>query len=158
MVPEPLRSDLARFVPPTIRWNDIEIVIGLPRGLSAHLPAAMVKRNVAYVTEARGAMETIGATMDHTVFLNPDYADFDTASGRALLVHELWHVHQNETVPNFEAIYAAEARKTPSDRPWENIFERDAYEVEKDAYCAMVNEGWPPGRWTPLGVQLWGCN
>ncbi len=158
MVPEPLRSDLARFIPTTIRWNDVNIVIGLPRGLADQLPSALAKRKVSFVTQARGGMETIGATLDHTVYLNPDYADFETAAGRALLVHELWHVHQNETVPDFAVVYAIEARKTPEDRPLENRFEREAYKVEQEAYCSMVQEGWPPGDWVPLGVQEWGCN
>jgi hypothetical protein len=99
----------------------------------------------------------MGTTIGGTVYLNMSEKDLGTAAGLALATHELYHVHQMRTVPNFDELYQDYADQTPPDKPWLNPLELPAYQVEAREYCRLVAEGVPPGRWTPLGVDLWGC-
>ena len=158
MVPDRARQVLEPLMGSGIPWNDVQVHIGrLPQGMVA--PQALVRRAAMAVTAkgAARALQTVGMTIERDIWLARGYDDFESAAGLALLAHELVHVRQSEEDPEFAEKYDAAARATPSDRPWENPFERAAYNEEQRIYCALVAEGMPKGKWVPLGVSLWGC-
>lgn len=122
-------------------------------------PCSVGPRNVVAVT-ARGAgrnLRPIGRSFHGTVILHPEYGNLETAAGLALLGHEKVHQDQFDTIPNFESLYARANAKTDPNRPWENTYERPAYIKEAGIFCALVAMGFPPGDWTPLGVEVFGC-
>lgn len=100
---------------------------------------------------------TAGMAIGREIFIVPSRFITTTAAGLALIAHELVHVDQHEKDPNFLAHYREQARNTPRDRPWENPYEREAYLEERRVYCTLTSRGMPSGKWTPLGVSLWGC-
>lgn len=102
-------------------------------------------------------LRVIGATIGHTIYIDPEYADWGTAAGQALLAHERWHLEQKRTIPNFDALYAEEEAQTHPDRPWENRYEYDAYLRECKVFAALMRRGMPQGGWIPLGVQIGLC-
>jgi hypothetical protein len=111
---------------------------------------------VTAVEPARSLM-TVGMTINREIWLARGHDDFESAAGLALLAHELVHVAQFEADPMFADKYDAVARQTPKDTPWLNPYEAQAYEEEARIFCLLVAEGHARGRWTPLGVSLWGC-
>jgi len=157
-IPTETRDLLSPYVPADTPW-DVDVRLRVPHSLSAALPSSRIPRPVMAVT-ARSedrALLAIGQSFDGVVVLHPRFADLETAAGLSLLGHEMVHQQQFSTIPKFLAAYSAAARDTPKDRPWENPFEFPAYEAERNIYCRLVADGFPPGNWTPLGVQLWGC-
>ena len=156
MVPDRARRVLTPFFP-GLNWEGIQIHVGrLPasQGLMVMLP-----RPLAAVTgyDAARTLQTVGVTIGEDIFLSPQHADEGTAAGLALLAHEVYHVEQGRRDPLFNVRYNEAAAFTPQDQPWENPFELPAYLKERDVYCTLVARGLPRGRWTPLGVTLWGC-
>lgn len=158
MVPDRARQVLEPLMGPGIPWNDITVHVGrLPQGALA--PQALALRPVMAVT-AKGlakSLMTVGMTIHRDIWLAQGHQDFESAAGLALLAHELVHVRQGEEDPQFPDKYDVAARNTPSERPWENPYEAQAYEEERQIYCRLVAEGWPKGRWIPLGASMWGC-
>lgn len=143
---------------PGIPWDDIMVHVGrLPE--AALVPHSLVPRAVQAVTaeEPARSLKTVGMTIHRDIWLARGHADFRSAAGLALLGHELVHVAQFENDPAFADKYDIAAQQTPRDRPWENPYEAQAYAKELRIYCALVNQGYPKGRWVPLGVSLWGC-
>jgi len=154
MIPPELQRQFSSWTPPGFSWDGVELNIGLPMSASM-LPVSYR----AYLTGLfpRGLV-TAGMTIGETIYLNPAYADFTTAAGQALLLHELVHVWQAQTIPNFLEVYSQAALQTPEEQPWLNPFECEAYLLEAEFYCDLVSHGVPSGHWEPLGVQLWGCD
>ena len=144
---------------PSIPWDGVRLHIGRVPGGSLPAPRALVPRSCAAVTakEPERSLRTVGMTLHRDVYLEKHYANFTTASGLALLAHELKHVEQFEADPKFAQRYDAAARNTPVSQPWTNPYEEIAYQEERRIYCQLVAQGVPKGRWTPLGVMLWGC-
>ena len=66
------------------------------------------------------------------IVLHPAYYKPLTASGEALRAHELFHVGQREDDPDFAARFARAADETErlGLAPWENPYEKPAYEYE----------------------------
>jgi hypothetical protein len=158
MVPERARQVLEPLMGQGIPWDDVTVHVGrLPQATLA--PSALVPRAVMAVTakEPNRSLQTVGMTIHRDIWLARGHDDFESAAGLALLAHELVHVGQFEADPAFADKYDAAAQQTPRDQPWLNPYEAQAYEEERRIYCLLVAEGRARGRWTPLGVSLWGC-
>lgn len=153
MVPSDVQQLLSPFLPGGIPWEKVTITYEpLLETVASH------PRTLATVLTARGRrLRTVGRSLGTSIQLDPDFGDLNTAAGLALLAHELRHQHQIATIPNFSDVYADEEWKTPPNRPWENPYEREAYRTECVAWHALVDAGWPPGDWLPLGVQVGLC-
>lgn len=100
-------------------------------------------------------LERAASSLPGRVTLHPKYSDLDTAAGIALVAHELLHQQQFETIQDFEVEYAAEDQRVRQHGlpPYENLFERPAYELEAEAYLAALDQGYPAGDYTPLLIQ-----
>lgn len=156
MVPDRARWVLSPFFP-GLNWEGIQVHVGpLP---AVQAPMVLLLRPTAAVTASAPArtLRTVGITIGEDIFINEDHADLRSAAGLALLAHEVYHVEQGRRDPLFNMHYEEAADSTPRDRPWENPFELPAYLKERNVYCTLVGQGVPKGRWTPLGVALWGC-
>ena len=158
MVPEQARQVLEPLMGPGIPWDDVTVHVGrLPN--VALVPHALAPRRVQAVTavEPYRSLKTVGMTIHRDIWLAKGHADFQSAAGLALLAHELVHVGQFEGDPAFAENYDVAAQQTDSSRPWENPYEAQAYAEEQRVYCTLMAQGYPKGRWVPLGVSLWGC-
>ena len=149
-----------------VPWNDVNLHLErLAHGAPAYhyhsqvVPTAMVPRNIMAVM-AKGiakALKTVGMAIGRDIWISPDYADFNTASGLALLAHEIIHVRQNESIPNFDIEYDRVARRTPADKPWENQYEMEAYCEEARIYRELLAQGYPKGKFEPLAISAGFC-
>ena len=95
------------------------------------------------------ALVKIGSNPDRGVIqLHPDYYTPQTAGGEALRAHELYHVWQREVYPNFEQDFLQAAIDTEKAGlpPWENPFEKPAYEFEAQVRDHLLEQGYP-ARW-----------
>ena len=79
------------------------------------------------------------------IVLHPDYYTPRTATGEALRAHELYHVWQREVYPNFEERFLQAALETEQAGldPWENPFEKPAYEFEEKVKEHLLARGYP---------------
>ena len=79
------------------------------------------------------------------IILHPDHYTAQTASGEALRAHELYHVWQREVYPDFENLYLAAALETEDAGldPWENPYEKPAYEFEQQVKEHLIAKGYP---------------
>jgi Domain of unknown function (DUF4157) len=131
--------------------------------LEARVPASMARYGLKRVIgKYRGrannsSLKVVGATIGDIIYIHPDYAEWETAAGLALLAHEIRHVEQQQTIPNFLSLYQAEDAVTPSDRPWENRYEYEAYLRECQVWHDLIRKGYPRGSWVPLGAQVGIC-
>lgn len=143
-------------------WDGIDVRVQRLTGLEASIPQSKVWAGLRYVVggmrgRLKGALRAVGATIGETIYIDPDFADWTTASGLALLAHERIHVEQKRSIPGFDQLYAeAQAGVSPA-RPWDNPYEMDAYCVEAKTWYALTQQGMPPGNWLPLGVALGFC-
>lgn len=119
---------------------------------AAHAPAVFI-----IPLAVPSAMIAVAMTVGNDIFILPEYADFNTAAGLALLVHELRHAEQYAADPNFLIRYNEAEQTTPPGKPWMNPFEFEAYCLEAVSFRAFVQQGYPPGGWTPIGVALGLC-
>lgn len=161
-LPEETQRILERVSP--LSWDGIDVQVRRLNHLEASVPQSKVWGGLKYVVgrmrgsrQVRSALRVVGATIGGTIFIDPDFADWNTASGLALLAHERVHVEQDRTIPNFEKLYAEAQAQTPADRPWLNPYERIAYETECRAYYELLERGLPSGHWVPLGVAMGFC-
>mgnify|MGYP001558283201 CR=1 FL=1 len=143
-------------------WEGIDVRVQRLTGLEASIPQSKVWRGLRYVVggmrgRLKGALRAVGATIGETIFIDPDFADWDTASGLALLAHERVHVEQKRTIPGFDQLYAEAQVGVHPGRPWDNPYEMSAYQVECSTYYRLVADGVPPGSWLPLGVAMGFC-
>lgn len=162
IVPEEARRILRQITQEDIpTWDDIDLRFtrSIP---NAQFPCALAPLGVVSVTRRiNGALaiglKTVGMTIGRTIYLAIRPKDLNTAAGLALLAHEKVHADQYSSIPDFQARYTELAERTPANQPWRNPYEEAAYRVEARVYCKLVETGYPRGRWTPLGVSLWGC-
>jgi hypothetical protein len=161
MIPREAQDALRQFFPPSTPWESIELTQESLRGMAvAGIPLSVAPRPIMAMTLANAlarALQTVGMTIGKHIFLDPNHGDLETAAGLALLGHEVVHVNQGLADPRFEDKYAVELRHTNPNRPWENKYELPAYTKECEVYWAKIAEGWPPGNWKPMGVQLELC-
>ena len=82
------------------------------------------------------------------IVLHPDYYTPGTAGGEALRAHELYHIWQRKTYPNFEQEFARVAAETEQagKPPWDNPYEKPAYEFEEKVRAHLASKGLPD-RW-----------
>ncbi len=159
MIPDEARRVLEPFMG-NLPWENINLHVGrLPIGADGQLAYALIPRAVMAISAPRAfrALKTAAVTMKRDIFIVPEHANMEDAAGLSLLAHELVHVKQGEVDPQFLARYSELAAHTAPDRPWENPFEMQAYQKERQVYCSLVARGVPKGKWVPLGVTLWGC-
>ena len=147
-----------------LRWDGVDVQVRPLTGLAAHVPQSKVWSGLRYVVgkmrgsrRSKGGLRAVGATVGETIYIDPDFADWNTASGLALLAHERLHVEQKRTIPRFEELYAEAQEGVSRGRPWDNPYERLAYERECAVYYRLIAEGVPPGNWVPLGVAMNFC-
>jgi hypothetical protein len=144
-----VRQAVAPFIS-GVNLGDIDVFVQpLP---FAHAPAVFV-----IPLYMPSALMAVAMTIGNDIFIMPDYADFESAAGLALLVHELRHAEQYAADPNFLIRYNEAERATPRDKPWLNPFEFEAYCLEAQAFRAFLQQGMPYGEWTPMGVTLGLC-
>ena len=158
-VPADIEELLRPFLPPGTNF-DFELTFRRGGEISRVFgPTSMVARSFAAVSlsgQARN-LQIIGRSLMDLVILDPAARDLDDAASIALLGHESYHQWQFDNIPDFRRQYEDAAARTPEDRPWENPFERPAYQAERAIFCDLVGRGVPAGPWIPLGVELWGC-
>lgn len=87
------------------------------------------------------------------IIIHPEFFDTKTASGLALIAHEMWHNKQRYDIPDFDAVFAhwaieTERRGLP---PWKNPLEVEAYDFEERVRQQLLEQGFPPGR--PMGLE-----
>ncbi|MDP2665160.1 MAG: DUF4157 domain-containing protein [bacterium] len=157
MIPAPLRSVLSPYLPISTPWERTNIrVERIPE--EDDNPRSYVFRKITRFTVPKSLairnLETAGMSVGNDVIINPKYAFFETASGMALIGHELFHQSQRASIPGFDQKYEQAAMNTPMSRPWENPFELPAYQVEAEIYNDLVSQGYPAGDWVPLGVEV----
>jgi hypothetical protein len=78
------------------------------------------------------------------IVLHPDYYKPRTATGEALRAHELYHVWQRSVYPNFKELFAFAADETEKAglEPWENPYEKPAYEFEQSVKEHLLAKGY----------------
>lgn len=106
---------------------------------------------------SNSTLKVVGATIGETIYIDPAYAEWDSAAGQALLAHERLHLEQKRTIRNFDQLYAEQERVTPEDSPWENPYEYAAYLKECQVFYSLIKRGMPSGSWIPLGAQIGLC-
>ena len=161
-LPEDVQANLRRVSP--LRWEGIDVQVQRLDRLSASVPQSKVWSGLRYVVgrmrgsrQVKGALKVVGATIGGTIFIDPDFADWNTASGLALLAHERVHVEQDRTIPDFDRLYAEAQVGVSPGRPWDNPYEMEAYCLEARTWYALTQQGMPSGNWLPLGVSLGFC-
>jgi hypothetical protein len=161
-LPLETRRTLERVSP--LNWNDVDVQVRPLTGLAANVPQSKVWSGLKYVVgklrgsrQSKAGLKAVGATIGETIYIDPDFADWKTASGLALLAHERLHVEQARTIPNFDELYAKAQVGVNPQRPWDNVYERVAYERECQVYYDLIADGFPPGNWVPLGVAMNFC-
>ena len=161
-LPEEVQARLREISP--MSWEGIDVQVQRLDHLAASVPQSKVGEGLKYVVgkmrgsrQLRGALRVVGATIGRTIYIDPDFADWNTASGLALLEHERVHVEQDRTIPNFEKLYAEAQRYVRPNHPEDNPYEMDAYQVECRTYYSLIARGNPPGHWVPLGVAMGFC-
>jgi len=77
--------------------------------------------------------------------LHPNFYTPGTATGEALRAHELYHVWQRSTDPDFANKFAetAKAIEDAGQDPWDNPYEKPAYEFEEAVKQHLLNKGLP---------------
>ena len=148
-------DDVQRLVAPFLQgmpWEDVDLFVQ---------PIPQAKAPTAIVIEADlfypHALRAVAMAVGTDIYIDPAFADFNTAAGLALLVHEGVHVVQHLNIPNFLLEYNRANQGVPDDRPWENVYEGQAYAWECAAFDHYVSLGIPPGPWLPLGKAMGIC-
>lgn len=161
-LPEGTKRILERVSP--LNWEGIDVQVQPLTGLGAFVPQSKVWSGLKYVVgtmrgrrRSKAGLKAVGATIGETIYIDPDFADWNTASGLALLVHERKHVEQSRTIPGFDQLYAKAQATVHPQRPWENPYEMEAYCLEAETYYRLIEEGRPPGGWLPLAVAMGFC-
>mgnify|MGYP001601771272 CR=1 FL=1 len=154
---------ILRTVSP-LGWDGIDVQVQPLTHLEASVPQSKVWSGLKHVVgpmrragRFMGALKVVGATIGETIFIHPDFANWDTASGLALLAHERVHVEQKRTIPGFDWLYAEAQQFVRQNHPEDNPYEMQAYQEECRVYNGLVAEGVPPGKWVPLGVAMGFC-
>ena len=79
------------------------------------------------------------------IVLHPDFYKPGTATGEALRAHELYHIWQRSVIPDFPDKFAQLAKETEAAGldPWENPYEKPAYEFEQRVKAYLLKQGYP---------------
>ena len=161
-LPQEVQENLSAVLP--LNWNGVDVRVQNLSGLESSVPQSKVWSGVQYVVGrlrgslgSKGKLKIVGATIGQRIYIDPEFAEWNTASGLALLAHERLHVEQERTIPNFEELYARAQQGVSPGRPWENPYEYDAYCLEAKVFYRLIERGMAPGRWTPLGVSMGFC-
>ena len=155
-LPEHVVQQIAPFTGP-LPWGNIDLrVQRIPSATVA--PVHVVFALNAYSPHYPMALTAVAMTIGTDIFIDPSFADFDTAAGLSLLVHEAVHVRQFMEIPNFLALYNQANEGVSDDRPWENPYEMDAYQSECAAFEYYLSQGYPQGDWLPLGKVMNFCS
>ena len=74
----------------------------------------------------------------------PDWVLDSTRTGEALRAHELYHIMQRRSIPDFEQKFVQAALKTEREGlpPWENPYEKPAYEFEQRVKEMLSYQGY----------------
>ena len=160
-LPEETQQILRRVSP--FGWDGIDVQVQRLTGLEASVPQSKVWSGLRYVVgrmrgRLKGALRIVGATIGETIYIDPEFADWNTASGLALLAHERVHVEQKRTISGFDQLYAEAQLGVHPGRPWDNPYEMSAYQVECSTYYRLIADGVPAGSWLPLGVAMGFCS
>src|SRR3990167_1378932 len=138
-------------------WHNIDLRIQrIPSATIA--PIHVVFAFNAYSPHYPMALTAVAMTIGSDIFIDPSFADFETAAGLSLLVHEAVHVRQFNEIPNFLALYNQANEGVSDDRPWDYFFEMEAYQAECSAFRFFLAQGYPRGDWLPLGEVMHFCN
>lgn len=161
-LPDEARTILRQVLP--LDWDGVDVRVQNLDGLEASVPQSKVWSGLQYVVgrlrgsrRSKGNLKIVGATIGQRIYIDPEFADWNTASGLALLAHERLHVEQERTIPNFEELYARAQDGVPPGRPWDNPYEFDAYCLEAEVFYGLIARGMAPGGWVPLGVTMGFC-
>lgn len=78
------------------------------------------------------------------IVLHPEFYIPNTATGEALRAHELYHIMQRRSIPDFEQKFVQAALKTEREGlpPWENPYEKPAYEFEQRVKEMLSYQGY----------------
>ena len=78
------------------------------------------------------------------IVLHPEYYKPGTATGEALRAHELYHIWQRSVIPDFPNQFAQLAKQTEEAvlDPWENPYEKPAYEFEQQVKAYLLSKGY----------------
>lgn len=81
------------------------------------------------------------------IVIHPSFFNTRTAEGLALIGHELFHVMQRQTDPDFEERFEQAALETARRGlpPWANPFEAKAYAFERRLRAELERRGFPVG-------------
>ena len=79
------------------------------------------------------------------IVLHPNFYKPGTATGEALRAHELYHVWQRSVYPDFENLFSKFAKETEEAglEPWDNPYEKPAYEFEQKVKAHLLTQGLP---------------
>lgn len=98
------------------------------------------------------AYRRVGSSVPGEITIDPDFFALQTASGAALLAHEMYHQLQLQQDRNILSLYEVEDQRVQQDNlpPWANTFEYPAYLFEAVYYEIALRNGLPPGDHLPL--------
>lgn len=139
MLYELSNDPLAEFVPTWI-LEETRVHIKVPQRVCVNCPKPMSRRPWS------GGLTKIGSNPGpRDIELHPDYYQRCTATGEALRAHEYFHVWQRSVVPDFDQAFTREAIRTENLGlpPWENGFERPAYQFEQQVKERLLERGYP---------------
>ena len=151
-LPEHVVQQIEPFTGP-LNWGDIDLrVQRIPSATVA--PVHMV---MSFCDCYPMNLTAVAMTINNEIFIDPSFADFNTAAGLSLLVHEAVHVRQFSTIPNFLVLYNQANAGVPDEHPWDNVYEMEAYLAECSAFDFFLAQGFPQGAWLPLGKVMRFC-
>lgn len=104
---------------------------------------------------AEGHLVRAASALPGRITLLPSRYNLRTASGIALLAHELEHQRQFQRDPHAMDRYAIEQARVEANglAPWENAYEKPAYRLEARVYREALTAGYPPGDHQPLLIS-----
>ena len=139
MIEEDILEFLVQGLPEPLE-HEVDIVIGIP----------VLVASVCMLAYQRSASSEPGIIRVH-----PNYYDPETASGLALIGHELYHQWQFEEIPELLDLYVVEEARVAANNlpPYANKYEWPAYAYEVDIYRAALAKGYPPGKHRPLLID-----
>ena len=141
-LPERIKNAMDMLLP-GLDADDVTFEVGLPA------------LRAGTVCTPPAALERIGSSLPGRIVIHPTAWEPGTAAGVALIAHEMYHQRQFLSTPDFMEQYDREKRRVEARGlpPWENRFERPAYEFEAQVYRRALHDGLAEGSWVPLLVE-----
>lgn len=150
-----LLDQLQDYLPSPVDLSLIDLTVGIPvhRFSTFCLVCSFVPElpsNDAYVVAAE--YRRVGASVPGNITIHPDFFDLNTASGVALIAHEMYHQWQLQYDQSIFDDYQYEEQRRLSQGlpPWANRFEYPAYVFEAVFYELARRSGLPSGDHQPL--------